>query len=68
MVINGLEHLSDKQRLSELKLLSQEKGRLRGELFNVCKYLMGGVERQWPQGETQEIPLKDPFLLRVLEH
>lgn len=63
MVINALQHLSDTQRLSELKLLSQEKGRLREELFNVHKYLMGGVERQWPQAETQKIPLKDPFLL-----
>jgi len=44
-MINGLEHLSYKERVSNLSLLSLGKRRPRRNLVNVYKYLKGG-ERQ----------------------
>lgn len=42
-MIKGLQHLTCEVRLRELALLSVEKSpSLRGNLNNVCKYLMGG--------------------------
>jgi len=41
-MIKGLEHLSYKERLTELGTFSLEKSRLNRALINVCTYLKGG--------------------------
>jgi len=40
----GLEHLSCEERLRKLELIRLQKRRLRRELINVYKYLMGANE------------------------
>jgi len=55
MVI-GLEHLSYKERLRALGMLSLKR-RLRGDPVNVCKYLMKGNEegtRHFSSAQRQE--------------
>ncbi|KAK4830271.1 hypothetical protein QYF61_009364, partial [Mycteria americana] len=44
--IKELEHLSCEGRLRELGLFSLKKRNHRGDLINVCKYLMGENKRQ----------------------
>ncbi|RMC13796.1 hypothetical protein DUI87_08879 [Hirundo rustica rustica] len=58
--IKELECLSYEDRLRELGLFRLEKEQLRGDLINVCQYLMGGAKRmepgsaQWCQTIGQE--------------
>lgn len=40
-MIKGLKHLSYEKRMKEMGLLSLEKRRLRENLINIHKYLMG---------------------------
>jgi len=40
-MVKGFEHLSCHVTLRELKWFNLEKRRLRGDLVDVCKYLMG---------------------------
>ena len=44
-MIKELEHLPYEEKLSDLVLFSHKKGRLRGDLINVYKYLKCGCQR-----------------------
>ena len=45
-MIQGMEHLSYKNRLRELGLLSLEKRRLQGDLVVALQYLKGGCKKE----------------------
>jgi len=44
-MMKSLEYLPYEEGLRKLGLFSLEKRRLQGKLINMCKYLMGGVEK-----------------------
>lgn len=79
-MIKESEHLSYKERLRKLKLLSLKKLRLRGDLINVCQYLQGRCQRmdqallsaaqqqdkrQWAETNAQEVPHENEEELHV---
>lgn len=39
-----MEHLTYKERLSELRLFSLDERKFKGDLINVCKFLKGGCK------------------------
>ena len=47
-MIKGLEHLSYKERQKMLRPFILKKKCPRGDLFNVYKYLMGGIKKMKP--------------------
>jgi len=48
-MIQGMKPLSCKDRLKELELFSQEKGRLDSDLIAAFQYLKGGLEERGGQ-------------------
>lgn len=81
-VLKGLEHLSYKERLGLLGMFSLVKRKLRGNLINMHKNLMGGSEdkgaKLFPvvpsekvQSEIHEIPSKHKeicFTMKEVKH
>jgi len=49
----AMEHLSYNSGLRELGLLWLKKKRLKGDLINVCKYLVGGKRKVKPDSSQQ---------------